>query len=333
MNSPEKKNQLDHCFLDSLLREAMQGETADDEKRIQSFMASMKHETEVATDVSDAIEPAGQGNDDRKQTVRTRTPSRKWYARGLAIALALAVLVALFISLQVNDPSRKAHATIRDCLVSMEKEPNRKYTIKMTRNRLVGGTFDIDSTLYLDDKNNFVLRYPNWTRMGYVWIGGSPTERWLVAERGPVLIGDAKLMGKWLFDKGVDTPYLNLKSLLEKMPKAYDLELVGAETLTIRNEGKDVQCKHVRGYLRAGHRRQLPQQIDLWASLDHGDVQKLVLDWQRPDDEPGPTRWEFELVGHPDLKPDWFSHEGHVDGKRRTIRVKRIDEIRRLGDR
>ena len=94
-----------------------------------------------------------------------------WKAVTLTIAASLLIAIVFFVRPGNPSSQAQAQAAVQRCLDSWGQYKNRKYTIKMKRTRALGGVTEHESTLYLNDKNEFVLRRTKWNRFQHVWIG------------------------------------------------------------------------------------------------------------------------------------------------------------------
>ncbi len=206
--------------------------------------------------------------------------------------------------------------------------PTREYSIQILARR---PKRDVESraTLYLDDRDRFVLHYPGWSGLTDLWIGGSPNRRWIVPRLGPVVVGNESLIGSWMAKKDATSPYLHLVPVLKRMEKAYDLRML--DDADIDRDGVRVPCQVVVGTLRnlrSNERRaMLPAKIQLWADRESGVAEKLVLNWDRAEDQWGPIEWTIQLKGSPSLSEDFFEIESHVAPGRRIRMVEGAEEL------
>jgi hypothetical protein len=185
----------------------------------------------------------------------------------------------------------------------------------------VVGEREIAADLYVDGADRFLLRHPPIPLPGDVWIGGNERENWIAPTRGPVLVGDDKMLQKWMADKQeLSTPYLHVTTILHRMSQYYDLEMLSDASVATRGQpDTTVRCRRVRGVLR-DTTRWLPRTIDLWADRNTGIARRLILDWGLQPGQFGRSKVTFELVGSKELPPDWFEHSTHHDVGRPVLR-------------
>ncbi len=149
---------------------------------------------------------------------------------------------------------------------------------------------------------------------GTAWIGGDAQQRWIAPPRGPVIVGGEEIVGRWLSGQDIVSPYLHLSTILERMGSGYALTMLPKATLDGPN-GKSIECTHVRGDIRQ-QRAWLPRMIELWADVDTGMAQKVIIHWPPSPNRRGPIRWTIELIDTPTSLPnDWFDIAGHAPGR------------------
>lgn len=300
---PEQKAELDDALLDSLLRNALAGDSQDS-ARIEQMLTRLDAETTSATNANNV----------------RRSPKR-W----VTLALAASLLLAAAYSLTYLTTSNAAYAAV---MRSLEVPPTtRAYRIRMIHQRPVWGKREVTSDLYLNDRDQFVVRHPGWSRFGDVWIGGDTASRWVAPRFGPAFVGGEEIVGNWLMRKDLPSPYLHVSTILERMSRAYRLKMLENESLPQTDvPGKTVLCQHVVGELRRPNLA-LPATMELWADADTGMAHRLELTWKRPESERGPLKWSLDFVGSPELPSDWFELEGHITKDRKIIPLKSAAEL------
>lgn len=301
---PEQQTEIDDALLDALLRQAFVGDPRE----------------------SDRIQRALERIDAEEVSLSTRqTKSRSVFNRWISIALAASVLLIAGYSLTYLPTSSAAYAAV---IRSLEVPPStRAYRIRMVHQRPIWGKREVSSDLYLNDKNQFVVRHPGWSRFRDVWIGGDATSRWIAPRFGPAFVGGEEIVAGWLMRKDIPSPYLHVSTILERMSRAYRLKMLSNETLPqVDSPGKVVLCQHVVGELRRSNAT-LPVKIELWANIETGMAHRLELTWQRTETERGPVHWSIELIGSPELPSNWFDLEGHISKDRMIIPIKSAAEL------
>lgn len=284
---PERKEQLDQQWLESLLVAAHQPDQRS-ESRIASVMEQLARPIEVQ---------------------RARAP---WYSLRNLSALAIAASLLVLAMFVLDTSHQQAHATVARSAKAVAK--TRLYRMQMVNQRAALGRREMTAQLYIDPSNRFVLKHPGMLGFGTAWIGGDAEQRWIAPPRGPVIVGGEEIVGRWLSGQDIVSPYLHLSTILEHMGDRYALTMLTDVPLSGPN-GQEVVCKHVRGDIRE-IRGWLPRTIELWADTESGVAQKIILHWPPHPNRPGPVRWTIDLLDTPsDLPQNWFDIEGHAAGR------------------
>lgn len=284
---PERKEQLDQQWLESLLVAAHQPDQRS-ESRIASVMEQLDRPIEVQ---------------------RARAP---WYSLRNLSALAIAASLLVLAMFVLDTSHQQAHATVARSAKAVAK--TRLYRMQMVNQRAALGRREMTAQLYIDPSNRFVLKHPGMLGFGTAWIGGDAEQRWIAPPRGPVIVGGEEIVGRWLSGQDIVSPYLHLSTILEHMGDRYALTMLTDVPLSGPN-GQEVVCKHVRGDIRE-IRGWLPRTIELWADTESGVAQKIILHWPPHPNRPGPVRWTIDLLDTPsDLPQNWFDIEGHAAGR------------------
>lgn len=301
---PEQQAELDEALLDSLLRQAYVGDPQES-RRIANMLARLDAESVSL----------------QKQATNARRTSRRW----ITVALAASLLLAAAYTITNLTTNNAAYAAV---IRSMEVTPSiRAYRIRMVHQRPVWGKREVTSDLYLNDKDQFVIRHPGWSRFRDVWIGGDASRRWIAPRFGPAFVGGEEIVGNWLTRKDLPSPYLHVNTVLERMSRAYRLKMLSDEQLPqIDSTTNSVLCQHIVGELRRPN-GSLPTRIELWASADTGMAQRLELTWQRAQSERGPVQWSIDLVATPELPSNWFELAGHINKDRKIIPIRSASEL------
>jgi hypothetical protein len=99
------------------------------------------------------------------------------------------------------------------------------------------------------------------------------------------------------------------------MARGYRLESLHDEWLST-STGSSVQCQHIRAVLMAADASNLPSTIELWARRDTGMAVRLSARWELAGADSGLEAIQLTFQGDaPSLPDDWFTAEGHVDGR------------------
>ncbi len=301
-----RKKELDDALLESLLRETFAA-NRDDGPQIKRVLAVLDH-------------PGLSTNRPKSDRLW-----RQSWTRWASVALAACILIAAGYSITYMTTTNAAYAAV---IRSLETTPTtRSYRIRMEHQRPIWGKREVVSELYLNDRDQFVVRHPGWSGFADVWIGGDADKRWIAPRFGPAYTGGEEIVGRWLARKDILSPYLHVSSVLERMSRFYHLRLLDNEFIP-HATAPDVtsECQHIRGRLRPGN-RSLPAQIELWADIETGMARRLVLTWGRSPSERGPVSWTIELTGAPTLPANWFELEGHISPDRKVISIQSTAEL------
>lgn len=301
--------EADMHMLDSLLRQALRPEPEARDARIQQVLQRL--------DERNAVPP----KDDSQSVVQIRSATHRG-RRWLSLAVAVSLVLAVGLWWQSSNRSRRAYATVQESLQQATEADAREYRVTVVVQRPVAGWDEIVDNLYVDGKERFALRHQPILPLGEVWIGGNEREKWIAPTRGPILVGDLKMVRSWMAEQEAPpAPYLHITTILQRMSDDYSLELLPDEDVAASEQpNTTVRCRRVRGTLRDTTLSR-PRIIDLWADRESGIARRLVLDWQLQPGQLGRSRVTVELVGHRDLPPDWFEHSAHHDEGRPVLRA------------
>lgn len=284
---PDRQQQLNELWLESLLTAAYQ---PDD-----------RAEDRVA-DVMRALD----------KPVKAQAVRGRWYSLRNISALAIAASLLLLVTLVFDNSQQRAYATVARSAQAVPQ--TRHYRMQMIAHRPAVGRREMNADLYIDPTNQFVMKHPAMLGFGTVWIGGDAQHRWIAPPRGPVIVGGEEIVGRWLSGQDLVSPYLHLNTILERMGQEYSLTML--EDVALNGLGdRPVLSQHVRGDIRQ-LRGWMPSTIELWADIESGVAQKVILSWPPHPNRPGPVRWTIELIDTPSNLPnDWFEISGHAAGR------------------
>lgn len=294
MESPEpidsqRRIDVEHRLLDALLEEACADLTMANDRRVDQLMDSLH-----------AI------------PMPSERPQPMWRTYGpwtLAASMLIAILSFAFLSSRES----QAQTRVTKCLQAPRKQ--REYRLEIIRSPRSN---QISTTLALFvDQNRFVLQHPGILGVGASWIGGDRSRRWILPPRGPVAVGDETFLGKWLTKRNLESPYLQLESVLMQLKKGYHLSEIAPQS-----DDELARFPHIEGK-RMGSNPALPQQIDLWIDPDTEYVYRMVLQWNL--ESPNAHRiWNLQYVGSPELPENWFDYEGHWNMPRRVFTIRSL---------
>lgn len=237
-----------------------------------------------------------------------------------SIGVAAAVVLALFLLVQTGG-SQSAMAAIERSLNVASQRTTRKYLLQIEYRPAIGETRTFDNDLYVQGSDRFALRHPGLLSDTSFWLGGNGVQSWVLPAFGPVLKGDNTVLSRWLRSrKEMDTPYLHVTTVMKRMmSRGYRLEALSDEQLAIP-DGLAVECEHIRAERTTPDQPDLPDTIELWASLESGMAVKLIARWQLEDGEIGRESIVLTFQNEePSLSDDWFTAEAHYEGFRAVI--------------
>jgi hypothetical protein len=295
----ERLQEADMQMLDSLLRQALRPEPEAREARIQGVLQHLDEQTD---------DPTG----DHRQTVARVRRKRSTVPRWISLAAAASLVLAVGLWWQVSSQPRRAYATVQEALRRTAESGARHYNVKAVVQQPLVGKKEVTADLYVDGADRLVLRHPPIPLLGELWMGRNERGSWVAPTRGPVLVGDEKMLQKWMADKKeLSTPYLHVTTILHRMSQYYDLEMLPDDSVAAPDQPDTmVRCRRVRGVLR-DTTRWLPRTIDLWTDRSTGIARRLILDWELQPGQLGRSKVTFELLGSKELPPDWFEHSTH----------------------
>ncbi|OYP36066.1 hypothetical protein [Rhodopirellula sp. MGV] len=314
MNNPNLPQ--DDRFVESLLMAAYNDDRTADEQRISNLMSTIS------------------GEGDGGSAVSSDQQSRRSHHKMIRLAIAAGLLIAggfFMTSLLRTD---QANAAIQRAINATP--PTREYLVQMVNRWPVVGLQQVNARLYFDDHNRFCLHHPGLLPGGEIWIGGDRRSRWIVPPIGPIVTGNENLIAsalnaRKLFShdldpedldsQGLGSPMLHLQTALQKLCRNYDLEMLSPQRIADpKHDNQTILCDHVVGRNPSATGNS-PIQIDLWANRKSGVAERIEIRWREKDSTWLPLRWDIQLVGHPELPSDWFSHVGHSDADRQLLHV------------
>jgi hypothetical protein len=238
-------------------------------------------------------------------------------------SIAATVVLALAISYQGCSPDRMARAAVTQSLVAAAQPVPRHYRLTVTRREASGRSSESANDLYVLGNDQVALRHPLAGRRAGLdlWLGKSADRAWVVPAFGPVFRGDGSALGKWLeASTEVDTPYLHVTTVLDRMRRGYRLRereqgTVDGQPASLANP----HCRRLTGTRRWLAQTSLPATIELWTDVSTGMARRIELRWQPGTDPRNRERVLVEWIGEEPLPDDWFEAEGHYSGERRVL--------------
>ncbi|MFO0942678.1 MAG: hypothetical protein U0930_18225 [Pirellulales bacterium] len=317
MSTEESKQQLNDALLESLLREALNPISAQQQ---QAQFDQLWQTTKV-------VEPDELKLSETASTVEQSSQirgNRRILQRWQILLAAAASLILGFLLVNSWNGSQTAFASLQKIIDS--KPVHRSYSVAMQNQLPIWGERSIQAKLFLNDSDQFVIEHPGWRGFGPVWIGGDRNQRWIVAPRGPAIIGNEKLIAKWLDKRDLPSPYLHLSTILARVQQAYELKQLADEASPSPNQSLSSRCIHLVA-TRKSTDSKLPLQIEIWADENSGVAHQLILQWQRPAAERGPLSWTITLDSLEELPTEFFSLQNHQSSNKNVIRVNSDKDI------
>jgi len=244
----------------------------------------------------------------------TASGRRRWTATGFAAIAAILLIAVFFWPGEAISPAAAASLTL-DRMIEVASQPiDRMYRIRVTdfgpdgpepqvfeggkgRKPSVDG-----AELYVRGSDKFVLvrQFGNGTK----FITGSDGKLgWAVAPRGHVhLSKDARRFRRAVPGEHEEIPFLDLKSGLSELRRAYELKLVPADDADAKAHG----WSRLDAVQRSSHPG-APRKVHLW--FDAAGVARRIELTGIPVERERPRGVMLELVEQKDLGPDFFKHE------------------------
>lgn len=249
--------------------------------------------TNIADRVSRAMRALGDAATAAPTTGAIKTSRRSWLVSGLALAAAISGVGVIWVMTGSGTPS--AMAAVQGALATAELPEDRKYIV---RTSFADGQ-EVQGMLYVRGAGRFALELPA-PLGGTLWIGKNGTRDWIVPALGPVLAGeDPEFVQKFLNERGVHLPILEIATILRRMGERFDLTLEPVEG--------EAELEKVKG-VRRGEVRMMPAAVEVWAGTRTRIVERIVLEWGN---EGGVKRVEFLRQPTERLPDDWFDHAAH----------------------
>ncbi|MEM7457187.1 MAG: hypothetical protein AAF456_22790 [Planctomycetota bacterium] len=246
------------------------------------------------------------------------TPQRRSVSRWLAVGTAIAALIVIGVTVQFNNPSRSAMATIARSIDQAVLDVGRHYEINVSLRTAGGRTGQRSADLYVKGGQRFAINTGLGPAGRPLWLIGNQQSAWVVPPIGPVMEGETSSLVLWAAEKeNISAPYLHVTSLLERMRERYELDVLPGETLD--TEHGPVECYVVAGRLTGESSQRIPDRIELWSAQDTGVALRVVATWDLVDGEAGRESLTITLKDEVQLSNDFFTPEEHGGANRRRI--------------
>ena len=287
-------DEADDRFIEALLSRALRPEPIHNERRVNRALKAIARTQPMTADP------------------RVHWIPEFFRRSGTRVAVAASILLVVSLLWPRAQPGNTAYATVVRTLETARAPGTRHYrVVSEVRRPLLGrGTIEVD--VYLDGVKRYAIRRRARPRTQELWFGRNGDSYWIIPPKGPHLRGDRAMLQQWLGKRDqMQDGILLLPDVLSRLAQDYALTSLDDEYLPGSTAGgRGVRCRRVRGVLR-DKSLDAPVQIDVWADRESGVARKLLLDWRLAEGRFGVSRKKIELVGEPDLPPQWFDAEGH----------------------
>ncbi len=288
----QAQSEPDSSLMDSLLRQLLRPDVAHSEARIGKLIESIQQESSAQS-----VLP--------QTNLHAPRSMRRWFP----ISVASAVLLAILFVLLPGSSQKAALAAVERSILAERRNEAREYEVTLVTRGAMGWSRVAKHKLYVRNRDFVICATPR-LGSGEVWIGGRGNSRWLVPRSGPVWVGEENLFEQpTLKSTIVETPFLSVAVILERMRRGYDLALDSGVSLVDGNA--TFVCDHIVGTRLLNVRIAIPQRVDLWVDKASGFARRIELKWGNESQE---TRWleaTSQMVGTPELPADFFDHAGH----------------------
>lgn len=302
MNSkPDDLSEPQSRLMDALLSEALSSDDDVAEQRVHDLMQTIRD-----------VAPSRLASGGEKRGKHFR-----WFS----VSVAAAALVLLLFVIQPWGTENAALAAVDRTILAEQRPEAREYAVTIVTRGLLGAEKASTHTLFVRQRDFAIRATPRLGR-GDIWMGGSKQYRWIVPRFGPVLTGTEGLLRKSLPNRQVvETPFLSVATILDRMKRFYELELTPG--VSLQEENATVVCDHVAGTPKRSTRLAIPSQVEVWADRQTGFARRIQLAWNQNDSD---SRWlkaTAQLVGTPELPEDFFDHSAHHDSDRIVNQVEK----------
>ena len=252
--------------------------------------------------------------------VRRRSLSLRWGA----VAVAASALLALFLLVDAGS-SRTAMAAVTRSLNVASELMTRKYQLQVQYRDAADNVSQIDIDLFVRGHDRFTLSHPGLLPGTSFWLGTDSSEEWVVPPVGPVRKGNDMVLSRWLRSRGeLDTPYLHVTSLLNRMSRGYRLASMPDQEIELP-DGTTHLCQVIEAELETTDEANLPETIELWSSRDSGMAMQIIARWNLGEADVGKESVVVTFQGdEPSIGDEWFTAEAHFEGLRD---IKRVDSL------
>ena len=241
----------------------------------------------------------------------TKTTNRFRRIRWPALGVAAAVLILLAIAVPHFDRSRSANAALNRCIEQAVADVGRHYEVRIRLVESGGNTTTREADLYVRGGDQLAVRTKGPLGFRDVWMGIDGEDAWFVPPLGPYRTGNRDDLAEWMQETDVlETPYLHVSSLLQRMQKYYELSKLPDAVL--HTPDGIVGCIRISGTATDSTPNHYPRRIDVWADSDSGVAMKVLADWELADDARGKAWISIDYVSEKELDDEFFRYEAHT---------------------
>lgn len=309
----EKERVADILFLDALLTRVHRDDRDATARRVAQALARLDERSpEVIPLGNGETMFPGEAPSPSVRAAPARSARRRWLVSSLSITAGVAGAGAAWL-LSSATPAN-AQETVRKAYAEALVLEDRHYRVWT----YFGGPLvaPIEGSLFVRGGEKFALHQPTPLGLRF-WLGSDGRSSWFIPAIGPVLVsGDSSAPRRWIADRGMEVPFLQITAILRELVDDYELEELPDEPLPHDTARGD--WRRVRGTL-ASQRLLLPRQIDAWVHPKTGMVARLILDWKLAGKALGLRRIEFDLVDQNRMPDDWYSAARHHGAGRAVL--------------
>ena len=232
------------------------------------------------------------------------------------IVLVVAAMLMMGIFIPLSGSGNSLQAAIERTIEQATQDVGRHYQLTTVR---FGGRLTRQADLYVKGASRFTIKAPGPLNQP-IWIGSVDNQAWALLPIGPILESNTDEMVTWIArSRQIETPFLHLSTILQRMRNAYDLE--GLPDVTVETKAGRVRCQHIVARLKSGQQTDIPQQIELWTDRKSGVAMKLIARWDQVNDRRRRDSVTIEFQEETYLEDDFFTPEAHGGQSRKRIRL------------
>lgn len=248
----------------------------------------------------------------------SRTGAESWMrSRWFVITIAAAVLLAVMAYVPTDLFRPSAKAAIGSSIEQAGKDVGRHYSLTASFVLDSGQTVTRQAELFVKGNESLAIQSSGIFGTPY-WMGSRHGKAWVVPPVGPVITGSTENLISWVAEqKEIETPYLHIATILERMRDVYSLEVLPDETIEL--PGDSVVCQRITGVFTGEASPRKPDRIELWINSETRVAVKVVGTWKLDDGKSGRKRLTIWFKESLELASEFFTPEAHGGTGRRRI--------------